>query len=257
MKIAVTIPVWIYQNPALIEATQRAVARLRSDVHELTIYLACTRLHQIGPIDLQGYCQRETKHRVCVLHEPGVERSVAGAWNWGCGQGQHDLYLLTANDVEAEAESVDAMAAWGEANPETMIWSGLDRNHTSPERPVDSCDFAFFMLRRGATERFGTFDERYRPAYFEDNDYYTRVVLAGHTPKMIPEARFLHHGSLTTKMEPDAAHHVRHHFALNRARYQAKWGPAEPPGDPAGVLAQCHKTPWNDPSLPITFWDRA
>jgi len=261
MKIAIVIPVWIQDRPELIDQTARAAAHLCT-THDARLWIACTRLHQATPDELRARVQRECPLPVEVLHEPGVERSVAGAWNWGCRAGLAwgaDYLLVTANDVEMEPPCIDALAAYGDAHPDASIWSGLDNRHPAadPAGVYECCDFACLMLRPSTLERFGWFDEHFRPAYHEDNDYYTRVVIGGGQPRMETAARFLHHVSLTIRTEAEAAHHVQHWWETNRTRYAAKWGPMPPPNTPAEVKAMCHQHPWGDVSLPVSFWDRA
>ncbi len=49
------------------------------------------------------------------------------------------------------------------------------------------------------------FDPNFRPAYFEDNDYYARVVLGGGRCRVVHAAQFFHHGSMTIKEDPEMA----------------------------------------------------
>lgn len=260
MKVAVTMPLWVQDAPALIDQTVKAASCLSSR-HELRLFTACTRLHQIEPEKLQDKLRATAPCLVTVLHEPFVERSVAGAWNWGCQHGLSwgaDYLLVTANDVEVEPECIDTMVAFGEANPDVAIWSGLEKSEDPPKNGATPhcCDFACFMVRPSTFTTAGWFDARFRPAYFEDNDYYARVILSGGLTRQVPTARFLHHGSLTTKNEPEAKHHCIHWFEENRKRYREKWGVLRVMDTPADVLGHCWKHPWNDPTLPVTFWER-
>src|ERR1700722_10504508 len=103
-------------------------------------------------------------------------------------------------------------------------------------------------------ERHGWFDSGYKPAYAEDNDYYTRVVLGGEECRVVHAARFFHHGSMTIRLDPEAAHHVRHWFETNLRRYRDKWGAASMPRDRDEVLRTCFRHPYNDASKPLWWW---
>ena len=47
------------------------------------------------------------------------------------------------------------------------------------ERPVDFCSAALLLTPRALFEQLGGFDERYRPAYYDDADYCVRVWTTG------------------------------------------------------------------------------
>src|SRR5204863_4094984 len=68
----------------------------------------------------------------------------------------------------------------------SIIWSdgscaayGRGGDPASPEhnfeRPVDFCSAALLLTRRSIFEQLGGFDERYRPAYYDDADYCVRI----------------------------------------------------------------------------------
>lgn len=260
MKIGVTIPIWIQDNPALIDQTVKAASCLKSQ-HEIRLFVACTRLHQIEPVALQDKIQAACDFHVTVLHEPFVERSVAGAWNWGCKHALEenaDYLMVTANDVEVEPGCIDELVKHGEESA-SSLWSGLELSQPSPAENgfvPSCCDFSCFMIRPRTIDVVGWFDERFRPAYFDDNDYYTRAILAGCVTRQVVTARFKHHGSLTIHTEPEAAHHVRFWFETNRRRYFDKWGVNRVMDTPDDILANCWRHPWNDESLPVSFCDR-
>jgi hypothetical protein len=261
MNIGVIIPVFVHTNPLLINATLDAASKLRS-THALHLYIACTRLHLITPEALQERLAAVCAFPVQVLYEPGVARSVAGAWNWGCREALRagaDYLVLTANDVAVEAECIDSLVAFGEnpANARMALWSGIDVKNQSgidPAAVSEGCDFACCMLRPETLEKHGWFDSAFRPAYAEDNDYYTRVILGGNEACMVHAARFVHHGSLTIRSDPEAAHHVNHWFEINIRRYRDKWGASQMPASKDEVLANCHRNPFGIADKPLTWW---
>jgi GT2 family glycosyltransferase len=260
MRLGIVMPVYLQQE-ALLELTCQSAASLRTAA-DATLYVVCNRLHVCTPEQLGQHLQREASVAVRVLHEPNVERSVAGAWNHGIGHALGegaDMVCVTGNDVIVEPDCLDRLIAFG-ADPvhaKIAVWSGVnvrDQPQPDPSLVADGCDFACFVLRRQTIERHGWFDAGYKPAYAEDNDYYTRVVLGGEDCRVVCAARFYHHGSMTIRLDPEAAHHVRHWFEANLRRYREKWGAATMPSTRAEVLRDCYRHPYNDASKPLDWW---
>jgi GT2 family glycosyltransferase len=69
------------------------------------------------------------------------------------------------------------------------------------ERPVDFCSAALLLTRRTVFEELGGFDERYRPAYYDDADYCVRVWRAGHAVMYQPKAAAIHYEFGSTSPE--------------------------------------------------------
>jgi hypothetical protein len=211
MKVGIIMPV-VLQNEALFSATLDAAAHLRS-AQVMTLYVVCNRLSYCGPEALQAALASRFSGAVEVIYQPFVERSVGGAWNEGCRHAiaaGSSYIALVANDVLLEADCLDRLVAFGERR-EAELWSGISTNGRGvidPEAITDGADFSCVMLTSAALDRFGWFDANYRPAYFEDNDYYGRVVLGGGRCRMVHAARFFHHGSLTVRSDAEMAHHV-------------------------------------------------
>lgn len=265
-KAAVIIPLWVYTNPEVLTMTDRCVQSLHSDSLDLSVIIACTRLHLVSPDDLRKRLQSLCQYPVEVLHEPGVERSVAGAWNWGAEKALAagcELVGVCGNDTVLEPFCLDRLASYGDKNPDVSLWSAIDTRDKDPVKlhneahvSSDGADFACFMFRPETIIKFGWFDHHFKPAYWEDNDYYVRVILGGGKCRVVHGARFYHHGSMTSRLEGDAAHHVRHWFGINKARFAAKWGTPLPPNCTEEVFAKCFRRPWNDPTLSLSFCDR-
>ncbi len=68
-----------------------------------------------------------------------------------------------------------------------------DAPEYSFERPVDFCSGALLLTRRDIFESLGGFDERYRPAYYEDADYCVRLWKSGLPVVYQPSAVAVHH----------------------------------------------------------------
>jgi GT2 family glycosyltransferase/glycosyltransferase involved in cell wall biosynthesis len=69
------------------------------------------------------------------------------------------------------------------------------------ERPVDFCSAALLLTPRALFERSGGFDERYRPAYYDDADYCVRVWTSGRSVMYQPKALAVHYEYGSTSPE--------------------------------------------------------
>jgi GT2 family glycosyltransferase len=85
--------------------------------------------------------------------------------------------------------------------------------------------FCVFLLKRFAFERVGRFDERFYPAYFEDNDYHRRMKLAGIKEAFVEDTGYEHVGSATLKsFSPEETQEHHRNFVRLRELYVLKWG---------------------------------
>jgi hypothetical protein len=252
MSIAVIVPVCLQVTPML--------DRLRSNLctfrHEAAarFVVLCNRLTLMSAPALEAMLTADLSAPVQVVHDR--ERSVAGAWNRGielAAEAGLDPYLITAVDVAAGTGMIDALLHFGERRPDVPVWSSTASAKLAgaAEESLCRCDFSCFMLRRSTIARHGWFDREYRPAYFEDNDYGTRVVLSGLEPRQVLAARHLHEGSATIKVDPEMAAHVRHWFGHNQERFRAKWGTLS--DDYPTIRRKCHGTPFGR-GRALTWW---
>ena len=84
--------------------------------------------------------QQQTALPLRVLHEPYVERSVAGAWNHGTAEALREgaeFVCITANDVVVQPDCLDRLIAFGAdpTNAAVAIWSGIDVSHQAEPGP--------------------------------------------------------------------------------------------------------------------------
>ena len=190
------------------------------------------------------------------------DRSVAASWNWGCDRALEDgadFLLLLANDVTLGAGCLDALLAYG-ADPENAgvaMWSGTAVNlHPGANlwANTDGCDFSAAMFRPETFEKAGRFDENFRPAYYEDNDYAARVVLGGGRMAQLGAAHFQHLGSQTIKSDPEMHHHANYWQGHNKHYFCRKWGQIQPRNASEDMRRDYYPTPFNDPTKPLTWW---
>jgi GT2 family glycosyltransferase len=248
----------VLQNEPLLRLTREAVTHLTT-TQEAVLYVVCNRLHVRVPDVLREELQSDFCGRVEVVHEPGVERSVAGAWNKGCELAIREnvnFITIVANDTRLRSDCLDQLLAYGESNS-ADLWSGLsynDRGEIDPKQITDGADFTCFMLRPATLQKYGWFDPNFRPAYFEDNDYYGRVVLGGGSCRIVHAAQFFHHGSMTVRQDAEMAHHVTYWFEQNRQYFQRKWGVGQPQNSAEGVRRHYYQHPFNDAGKPLSWF---
>lgn len=262
-ELIITIPIWIKDNRRTLDMTLECVKRIKSNtVNNIRVYVVSNRLHLISPEDLQIELTRECPSEIILLHEDGISRSVAGAWNEGTIRGlsdKSDLFMLMANDCYLEPTTIDKLVEYRpKAKLDAVaIWSGLDvrgRLVVDDLAVTDGSDFTCLMYTRDTIYKHGYFDAEFKPAYFEDNDYYARVVLGGEHCRVVHSAHFFHYGSATTALEPDCAAHARHWFPINKGRFKSKWGIEVPAVDESGVLQSYNRRPWQDVNRPLSSW---
>jgi hypothetical protein len=251
-KIAVVIPACL-QAPRIFDQFRANLRTIRHDSIRRLI-VVCNRLTLMKDQALEAFLSLDVPYPVQVIHDK--ERSVAGAWNHGIDlamQAGIEQFLITAVDVALLPDTIERLLTFGDTHLEVDIWSsaGNDVLRGCREEAVHRCDFSCFMLRKSTVERHGWFDRHYKPAYFEDNDYVTRVVLGGGEPKQIVLARHRHDRSLTIKLDKEMAHHVHHWFGQNSARFRAKWKVST--NDYARIRVACFQTPY-DSGKPLSWW---
>src|SRR5262245_38462868 len=147
--------------------------------------------------------------RVRVLN-PSANLGVARSWNL-LHKVANRLPLIISNDDIRFAPDTCAIAL------------------ATPGPFVAICAWACFLQREECWQAVGEYDERFWPAYFEDNDYHYRMRLAG-LDYVVPAGGAVGHaGSATLQALPEVhRQRVAHHFELNREYYARKWG--GPPG---------------------------
>lgn len=192
-------------------------------------------------------------------HKRNEERwGCAQTWNWAIKDAFErgfDYVFIINNDVVLREDSIDklierfesesadsnlvmatCMDITAEAFPDNMASLNKD-GVPEAEHPC----FSAFMINRRCWEKVGEFDEAFKPAYFEDNDYHRRIKLAGMKAVVYPPSMFYHYGSRTQNEASEDGRPIVPGpvFENNRAYYSAKWG-----GIPG---SETHDHPFGDP----------
>lgn len=109
-------------------------------------------------------------------------------------------------------------------------------------READYCSGAAIMLRRDLLERFGGFDPRYRPAYYEDTDLAFRVREAGLRCWYQPAAEVVHFEGVTSGTDTGSG--IKRYQVVNQAKFLERWRgvlPAQPVSGTRPELAREHR----------------
>lgn len=197
--------------------------------------------------------QTQVGERLAVAHAPGgsaivmcsreidgLEQYNAGAgWAWNHGlaaafRAGHRAALVMNDDIVLE-------------DPRTLtVLRDIHLCCGKQLRYVKDRGFSAIVITREVWDLVGPFDEGFWPAYFEDNDYHRRCILAGvpYDDVQIPSEHWAG-GSATIKTDHALNQWNATTFPLNRDRYYAKWG--------GGPGHEVYDVPWNgQPAQPST-----
>ena len=165
---------------------------------------------------------------------------AARSWNVGISacyeQLECDLVLVANNDVLFHINTVDVLAGRIQqlkagiltpfnisgllAKPENIF--SYSAEHAEKVEPAP--DFSCFMISKKCFYSVGPFDERFYPAYFEDNDYHYRMKLSGFKALKTRQAVYYHYGSRTKQSSEDVRANCDAGYLQNRDYYKRKWG---------------------------------
>lgn len=161
----------------------------------------------------------------------GSNVGVAKAWNqilnWGLSHADCEAIFILNNDIVLHPKSFDNMVSGfdkydsvsgvniGNKTQQLKSWS-----FPTP-RYNPAMNFSCFAVKPVVVKRIGFFDEGFKLAYFEDNDYHHRMNLDGVSNACDVHAPFIHYGSRSIK-EGGVKHEP--HFTNNRNYFRQKWG---------------------------------
>jgi GT2 family glycosyltransferase len=161
-----------------------------------------------------------------------VNRGVAAGWNQilrVCMADPEFRYVyLVNNDLVFQGDACGVLYDFLEAHPDYVAVSSIQANRVKPALGcVDNShlEFVAIMLTRFCIEQVGYFDERFFPAYYEDNDYSERIkrvlLSKGYQSGTVHDSQVLHVGSRTIK---EGGVNVAKSFEDNKRKFKEKWG---------------------------------
>ena len=88
------------------------------------------------------------------------------------------------------------------------------------QKSFDECAFSCVITKRDIISKIGNFDEKFSPAFFEDNDFKYRAIDKGYDVFVCNKVCYFHYGSVTSKS-------INSQFCKNRELYYSKYPFAE------------------------------
>ncbi len=165
-----------------------------------------------------------------TIHLP-YQKSLAYCWNIGL----QTLYktvsteaLVINNDVEIRPDTYRLLRSTNRPFVTAVGVDSVDQMH-SLESPISldyspHPDFSCFMIHKKVTDKVGWFDEKFDPAFYEDNDYHVRMHRAGIQAVSV-DLPFLHHGSQTIKnASPGEVKRIQRGADKGKERFRQKYG---------------------------------
>lgn len=164
-----------------------------------------------------------TREKNFVIYRPENNLGVSGSWNMIMDYAEkvNATHVLMLND--------DIFLGKNELDIKTILrlWN--------PEFLCTELNWCSFILSTNIYTKVGKFDEKFFPAYFEDNDYFRRMLLANvfitFNAMLNPT---IYRNSMTIQKNPE----LNNNFEKNRQYYISKWG-----GQPT---QETFKTPFNE-----------
>jgi len=108
-------------------------------------------------------------------------------------------------------------------------------------RDVDYCSGAFLLTARDTWTRLGGFDELFRPMYYEETDYCTRLWHEGMRVVYEPEAAVLHYEFASSRATAAAMRLQAEHQRVFTMRHAAALESHSAPGADAILHARTHR----------------
>jgi GT2 family glycosyltransferase len=163
-----------------------------------------------------------TRENKMVVYRPEKNLGVSGSWNMLMDYAEkvNATHVLMLND--------DIYLGKKELDIKALI------NLWKPDFFCTELNWCAFVLSLECYKKTGPFDENFFPAYFEDNDYFYRMVLNGSNVSFNAILNpLVYRNSMTIAKEP----HLNNGFEKNRQYYITKWG-----GEPGKEM---YSTPFN------------
>lgn len=193
-----------------------------------------------GSTDATAAWLNTQKDLYVVYHRPA--RSVAESWNTALRWLFERKWISPSKAIGPEADYALVVNNDVVLRPDTYRWLVEDgggfvtavgtrerakiENHLppDPEKKRPHPDFSCYLIRRSTWNTVGPFDENFKIAYVEDQDYHLRMHRAGVHAEAL-ELPFLHLGAQTVKAVPtEDRKRILEQAAKNREYFKQKYG---------------------------------
>lgn len=237
-KVSIVIPV-LNQREMTVQCLKGLAAHTPEGVCEIIVV-------NNGSTDgTQEYLDSQPNVRAIHLDS---NAGVGPAWNIGIRESKGDYVCVINNDIVVTPGWLEALLWPFEHEP--LVWC-TGPIFTRLEKPPRFDDLArrvaasepllvsggiigfCFMLSREAIEHLGEFDERFETAWFEDTDYYMRLLHAGHPPALATNCLIHHYETRTARKELTDTVSI---IQRNAKRFVTKWGRLIDPGTDTGYV---------------------
>ncbi len=158
------------------------------------------------------------KHKFSPNVRNETRQGNAKVWNQGLALAKNDFILFSDNDIEA-VKWREPMLEKVEIGRTGVIFSQLIVGDKIKKNHVDGC---FFMVKRKVFDEIGNFDESYG-TYFEDTDFFKRVMNAGYILRMATDAIAIHKSKGTIN-KIWSAEKQKENFEKNKKKYEFLYG---------------------------------
>lgn len=169
------------------------------------------------------------------------ENCLARAWNMGLkylfNKGYENVFVSGLDSESPNVDDLDVLA--GAATDDGFSAAtplGMQSLGVANQLPVKHGDgsFSFFCINKDCFELVGDFDEGFKPAYFEDNDYLERMWQEGLRPVRRQDVQYFHIFQGTVKNGEDIKREYPVFMQKNLEYFREKWG-FTPPHLPSDI----------------------
>jgi GT2 family glycosyltransferase len=209
-------------------AYESILAALRSSMPPDEILVADNTIDSSGI----AYLQPLTSKFANISLIPMKRNNLSFAWNTFFNLVQEsDAYVINANDdIQVDTYTIEKLVTAAIEKPNEIMFAGDGSSGNA---------FSLFLLTQRGYNLIGKFDEKFDPAYFEDNDYNRRMQLKGFKINFVNGATYGHVGSSTLKRYTQPEMEMHHNaFRACHAYFLRKWG-----GKPHEEI---YETPFNE-----------
>lgn len=160
------------------------------------------------------------------------ENCLSRAWNVGLKEifKEYDYAVVTGMDSTFPSESQIKRLAEEAKKDRVGVTAAtpiefINKNEsTKVDIKHGDGSFSFFVISKKCFEDVGDFDENFKPAYFEDNDYLERLWQKGYTPKRFSIINYYHVIQGTYKGSEEVRHDYPIFMQKNLDYFRKKWG---------------------------------
>lgn len=231
-SLSIVIPVYV-STPLHLEFTRETIASIRTQqpYQVFIINNYCSPAYQ----PVLDQLAADFPHLTIIDNPKG--NILASAWNLGINlsfsrEKNHSSFcLLLNNDLILHPKAIDHLVKFAHTYPDFLLWSASEwpkaRTLTQAKLTLSWSPhphFSCFMVSPQTIKTIGYFDEHFTGGYFEDNDYHTRILVAGKVAAATDSAKFYHYGSRTVNVDDDLKVTSQKYYQQNRQYFKKKWG---------------------------------